>query len=250
MGALHRRIEITTRPVGLDHYEAHSVVEDDYHHFRVSVRAESGRVSAVSSEALRNPNTLCSSAGLRLSEIIGMPLSAASWAVARVADPSQQCTHQFDLAGLAVAALAQQRPRRLYEAVIPDRVSGCTTASLRRDGEDILTWDLRDQTVIGPEPYCGRSVGAGFSAFTQSLPLEEAEAALVLRRAVFISQGRSVNLDNPDLRGPVGGCWAWQPERMGTLKRLPESRRDFTGRADELGAMDHGWLRFEPASQS
>ena len=243
--ALNRRIEITTKRTELDRLEARSVVEDDFHHFRVRIRAVNGAVSEVFSEALRNPNTLCPSAGQRLSELIGMPLNEACSAVSRVADPRQQCTHQFDLAGLAVAALAQGRRRRIYEAVIPDRVSGRTVAILRRDGEEVLSWTLQDQTITDPAPYSGHGIGTGFSAFATSLPLEQAEAALVLRRAVFISQGRGVDVDRLGLNGPVGGCWAWQPERMRTLQRLPEARRDFTGQTQKLGSLDQDWLRFE-----
>ena len=36
-----------------------------------------------------------------------------------------------------------------------------------------------------------------------------------------------VLLEARDDRGPVGGCWAWQPQRIAQLRRLPENRRDF-----------------------
>jgi hypothetical protein len=245
MGALHRRIEVATCEMTGGWHEARSVVEDDYHHFRVTVRAKDGRVSEILSEALRNPNSLCPAAGHRLSELVGMSLSVAPTAVMEVTDPSQQCTHQLDLAGLAVAALSQRRPYRMYEASVPDRVAGKTTATLRRDSLEILRWEVFEMTLTAPVPYAGRSLGAGFSRFTRSLALDAAEAALVLRRAVFISQGRGVDLDTVGRRGPVGACWAWQPERNAQLERLPASRRDFTGRAHELASEDEGWLHFE-----
>ena len=244
-GALNRRIEIATRDTNDRGQEARSVVEDDFHHFRVIVRAHDGHVTGISSEALRNPNSLCPAAGNRLSELIGMKLNAASSAVMEITDPSQQCTHQFDLAGLAVAALSARRVHRVYEAAIPDRVDGQTIATLRRDGAEVLRWDVSGMTIVGPAPYVDRSLGSGFGRFVRSLALEEAEAALVLRRALFISQGRGVDFSKLGRSGPVGGCWAWQPERMGELERLPASRRDFTGRAEVLAGEDQDWLRFE-----
>lgn len=246
MGAFHRRVEISTRETDPGLVEGRAVVEDDFHHFRVEVCARDGRVTQTFSEAVRSPNTLCPGAGSRLAELIGMPLNESSAAVMQFTDARQQCTHQIDLAGLAVAALARRRQHRLYEATIPDRIERCTTATLRRDGEVALNWELTGTTITAPVPYAGHGIGSGFAGFTRSLPLEEAEAALVLRRAVFVSQGRSIDLDKlPDNFGPVGGCWAWQPERMGALKRLPDSRRDFTGHAHVLTLDDQRWLRFE-----
>jgi hypothetical protein len=245
MGTLHRRTEIAAREVSAGVFEARAVVEDDFHHFRVAVRASDGHVTEIWSQALRNPNTLCPSAGIRLSELIGMPLNAASAAVSEVTDARQQCTHQIDLAGLAVAALAQRRPHRVYEGAVPDRIDGRTVATLRRDGLEILQWALDDQTIVSPGPYAGRILGSGFTGFARGLPLEEAEAALVLRRIVFISGGRGVDFSAPGKVGPVGGCWAWQPERMAQAVRLPASKLDFTGRAEDLVQDDQDWIRFQ-----
>lgn len=243
MEALHRRIAIATRELGHDQHEARATVEDDYHHFRVTVRAEQGCVREVLSESLRNPTTLCPAAGQRLSELNGMKLSTSSVSVFAVTDASEQCTHQFDLAGLAIAALGRGITRRVYEAAVPDRVEGRTTATLRRDGQHVLCWDVEDMTIVSP--HAGQSLGAGFTAFTRKLPQDEAEAALVLRRALFISQGRGMNLDAATYKGPIGGCWAWQPSRLVELTRLPSSRRNFTGRPEVLGTRDHDWLNFE-----
>ena len=243
-GVFRRRVAIVTRAVADGSAQARCVVEDDFHHFRVIVSARNGAVTAVSHQALRTPNTLCDAAGGRLGELVGMVLDPASSAVVGAADQFQQCTHQFDLAGLGVAALALGRPRRVYDVTVPDRVGERTRAVLAADGVDALVWDVEDMTVLGPEPYSGRSLGAGFTRFTRSLPQEEAEAALVMRRALFVSRGRGVNFDEIGQRGPVGGCWAWQPERMDRLRRQPENRRDFTEMAGHLLLGDDDWLEF------
>jgi hypothetical protein len=245
MGALHRRIEIVTRQTGPDSAEARTAIEDDYHHFRVTIRQQGGRVSEAFSQALRHPTTLCPAAGDRLAELVGMPLSDASAAVNQTTDPRQQCTHQFDIAGLAVAALARGLPRRLYEAAVPDSADGRRTAVLKRDGEIVLQWEMQGFVIEAPAPYAGRDLGGGFTGFARSLPLEDAEAALVLRRAVFISFARGFDLDAPDIpTGPLGGCWVRQPERYDQARRVMGSTWDFSGRDETLLSDDKAWLAF------
>jgi hypothetical protein len=245
MGTYHRRIEIRTQTTGPGRSEARCALEDDFHHFRVVVEFEKNQVAEIGSEGFRVPNTLCPSAGHRLRELIGMPLNEASAAVFAVTDQHQQCTHQFDMAGLAIAVMAQKCSHRHYEIAVPDRVEGHTVATVRCDSNEMLRWDVVEMTIQGPAPFTGQSLGAGFTRFTRDLPLRIAEAALVLRRGLFVSQGRRINIDALGRNGPVGGCWAWQPERMEELERLPSSRRDFTGHAGLLTIEDQAWLRFD-----
>jgi hypothetical protein len=247
MGALRRRIEVVSRRVGDFGAEARAVVEDDFHHFRVVVRQRDGQVTEAFAEALRSPTVLCPSAGERLVEIVGMPLSKASAAVLERTDARLQCTHMIDLAGLAVAALGQDRGRRVYEAAVPDRVDGRTTATLHCDGRLILEWDMDRSKIDSPAAYAGVDIGSGFTQWSQRLSLDEAEAALVLRRAVFISGGRGIDLDAPGRRtGPLGGCWAWQPERSAQAQRNIGSTHDFTSRPEALTSADRDWLLFSP----
>ena len=173
-----------------------------------------------------------------------MSLDPACAAVLNQTDQFQQCTHQLDLAGLGVAGMALGRAQRTYEAIVPDRQDGHTVATLCVDGRPMLAWRVMDMTIEEPAPYEGRSMGAGFTQFTSSLGRDEAEAALVLRRALFVSQGRGLDLGALGVRGPVGGCWAWQPERIARLQRLPENRRDFSHRAQAILADDVEWLNF------
>jgi hypothetical protein len=219
-------------------------VEDDFHHFRVLLEAREGLVTAVRTDARRSPNSLCAAAGHQLQELVGMALDPACASVLNRTDQFQQCTHQLDLAGLGVAALALNRPHRTYEAAVPDRLNGRTVATLHVDGRLTLLWRVLSMTIEGPAPYEGRSLGAGFTQFTRSLCGDEAEAALVLRRALFVSQGRGIDLGSLRDRGPVGGCWAWQPERMAQLHRLPENRRDFSASAEAALAEDAEWFNF------
>jgi len=244
-GTFRRRVWVATRMQSGATLEARCAVEDDYHHFRVLLEARNGVVASVQTFARRSPNSLCHAAGHQLQDLVGMALDPACAAVLRQTDQFQQCTHQLDLAGLGVAAMALERPRRIYEVTVPDRQDGRTIAKLHADGQLMLTWRVVDMTIEGPAPYEGRSMAAGFTQFTTSLSRDEAEAALVMRRALFVSQGRGLDLATLGDRGPVGGCWAWQPERISQLHRLPENRRDFADSAEDLLADDADWLNFQ-----
>lgn len=278
MGILHRRVEIATRSLPEGASEARACVEDDFHHFRLWMRARFGVVVNIKTWALRNPTNLCPAAGERVSDLIAMPLNEASAAVNERTDARQQCTHQLDLAGLAVAALARGIRRRTYKAAIPDRVDGATTATLWRDGEEILRWEIDGNAITGPPPYGGLSLGGGFTGFARALPtIDEAEAALVLRRAVFITGGRRENHPSSPLEGrgtaaegggggaraaamptpvaspapgvaqprtgPMGGCWVWQPQRA-PIAIGNDNKLDFTDRPEVLTADDQEWLAF------
>jgi len=243
MGTLHRRIEVVVRPAGDDLAEARAVVEDDFHHFRVTLRARDGRLVEAVSEAPRYPTSLCPAAGDRLSELVGLELTPAAAAVNEAVDPRQQCTHVFDIAALAVAALAQKRPHRIYEAAVSDPEDEHISAELKRDGETVLAWKLKRARILAPEPYAGRTVGSGFTPFARTLPPEETEAALVLRRAVFVAGGRRV-ADSGQGGPPVGGCWVFQPERVNLFERRQGVRFDFTGRPQDLAVDDQDWLKF------
>jgi hypothetical protein len=248
VGTLRRRIEIATRPdIGGAGGEARAVVEDDFHHFRVVVRHAAGQVVHAAAQPMRFPTAICPLAGDQLGELVGMSLATSSVAVMERTDARQQCTHMIDLAGLAVAAAACGTTRRTYEAEVPDREGRRTRAVLRRDGAPVLAWDMMGSTITGPAAYEGRGIGSGFTGWARAaLPRDEAEAALVLRRAVFISGGRRVDLDNPEHRtGPIGGCWTWQPERAARAVRVVGSTLDFTDRAHDLTVGDEGWLAFE-----
>ena len=76
----------------------------------------SSRCGAV---ALRTPWTLCRGAVNVLDRLVGMPLSADPQAVYRHADGRAQCTHLFDLAGLAISHAARGIAERQYDVEVP-----------------------------------------------------------------------------------------------------------------------------------
>lgn len=228
--------------------EARAVVEDDYHHFRVAIFHDGRQVTGSRTLDLRKPFTLCGAAGQRLQQLVGAPLSGDVMDVFRRVDARQQCTHQLDIAALAIAAAARSTQRRRYDIEIPLHAAGFV-AELWRDGEEVLCWDMVDERITAPEPFNGLGIGAGFSGWVaKHLGEEDAEAALVLRRGVFLAIGR--RRDEPMLAQatPTGVCWVHQPARHARALGISHSVVDFSNAPQRLTADDEQWIRFADAS--
>lgn len=240
-GALHRVVRMAVA-AGV----SRAVVEDDFHHFRLTVRHAEGLVTETVSEAFRFPYSLCPDAGGRLQELAGFALTPRAADVFRHTDPRLQCTHQFDLAALAIAAAARGSGRA-YSVVVPDLVDGRTRAALWSGGRELLSWLVEDYAVIEPAPYAGLGLGQGFTDWvTRNLDVDDAEAALVLRRGVFVSRGRRMldELDSQKHAPDRGGCWVRQPGRAENASRNVRSWRDFSTDPNMLTRSDDAWLAF------
>lgn len=223
-----------------------AALEDDFHHFRVEVASSASRVSRIDGKVLRKPYTLCSDAIYQLEALVDMPLAASSHEVMRVADPAEQCTHLLELAGLAIAAAARGTARRQYDIAVPDRIGDRTHPTLARDGEPLLEWNVLGSEIEGPARYAGVGIYHGMARWAlATLPAEEAEAALVLRRGTSISKGRGMNLDAQVHAEPRGNCFAQQPRRSQQAIRVVGSTLDFVGRPADLCAEDLEWLAFD-----
>ena len=115
------------------------------------------------------------------------------------------------------------------QACVDDCRDGPRQAILDRDGVQALAWRLDGETILPPHRQAGLNLRQ-LKHWAPSLPSAEREAALLLRRAVFISIGRTFDPDaqedvpNP----PPGACFAHQPENFDPAARFRGSRRDFT----------------------
>jgi hypothetical protein len=240
-GAYRRRILLVSSS-----NEVRAELEDDFHHFRVTIAHDGARVRAVRGEGVRFPWTTCPLAASQLAPIAGMPLSIRSTAVGEVVSARDNCTHMFDLAGLAVAHAARAGERRQYDVAVRDPVDGRREATIERDGDLVLSWVVDRDTILDPPPYAGRPLRGAFLAWAESaLEPETAEAAIVLRRACHIAHGRMQDLDVYDDARPLlsfmaGSCFTFQPERGEEALRVKGSVRDFT---DDRGRL----LRASPA---
>ncbi len=213
-------------------------VEDDFHHFGLTITHNDYIVTDVSAHTERAPWSTCAAAGLPLRVLTGKPLIQRASDVGRYIDMRLQCTHLFDLAGLALAHASHRRTHRRYEAVVRDVPRhGAAQALLSRDGEVALAWHVSDATISDPPSHAGRSLSRGFRAWTETMPEEEAEQAFVLRRAIMVAGGRKVDLDRFDNAADTGMppvCHTYQPENLPSAMRNKGSTRNFEGGAADM----------------
>jgi hypothetical protein len=237
-GSYRRRIRVTR--VAATRVDA--ALEDDFHMFAVTVRHDGERVTRIDARAGRWPWSTCPDAGGRLDELVGMALAPRCTAVAAVANPRWQCTHQFDLAGLAVAHATRAATTREYDVEVPPAgADGVRTPRLWRDGRLVHEWTVSVASgLVAPAPFTAAPWRGGFIRWADAeLPPDDAEAAIVLRRACDIGMGRGMDLEAygcaDELAGIMTGvCYTMQPEVMAVARRNVGSIRDFADAPDAL----------------
>ena len=167
------------------------------------------------------------------------------------ADGIMTDVHMFDLAGLVMAHLASGRSHRRYEALIEDReiiawekghrrLLGNGSASLLRDGREVLFWQIDKRMIAGPGAWAGQPLVEGFRERTEAMPLDAAEAATVLRRAVMVAGGRTLDPDRYRTardRGQSGVCYTFLEENRDAGIRVFGNTRNYE-RSDE-GMLSH-----------
>jgi len=235
-GSYRRRIRLVNEP-GL----VRGGLEDDFHYFRVAVRHDGSVVTGVEVEAFRWPWTTCPDAGNQLQLLVGMPLSPRCLAVGDHANPRLQCTHQFDLTGLAIAHATRDEHARQYDADVPYGTGrdGSQDVRLWRDGELALSWTIEGFACVAPEPYASVPWRGGFLRWAdEHLDPDTAEAAIVLRRAAYISPVRFFDLDRYERPGDVtpiaGQCFTYTDGAAQRAERQIGSKRDYTHRPEAL----------------
>jgi hypothetical protein len=243
MQRFRRRIELAGQQDGQGG-QVRAVLEDDFHHFRVALEHRGGVVAAVRGETPRHPFSACPGAAPELNRLAGMRLDSIANSVTLYTDATQQCTHMFDLAGLAIALAARGDRYRRYDIEVPRHVDGRSHARLWRDGALLLEWEVDGSTIVGPAPYAGVDMRKGMARWALgTLPAEEAEAALVLRRCALISLGRLKDIDREPHAHLTGRCYAQQPARAPQAIRIVGSTWDFSARPQALCLDDQAWLR-------
>jgi hypothetical protein len=220
-------------------------LEDDPHRHGVEIHHDGRRVTAVRGHALRVPWSACPGATGVLDRLIGMELSDDPLAVYAHTGSREQCTHLFDVAGLAVAHAARGTVRRQYDAQVPILTAqGARTATLFRDGERVLEWELAwslpGSTLTGPARWAGQSIRRVLDRARElCTDLDELEAVAILRRAVHISGCRLANLDLHDTPAAFaaslrGACHVFGRSGPLPATRVRGSTRDFTHNPDDM----------------
>jgi hypothetical protein len=218
-------------------------LEDDQHYFTVRLQHDGEHVTAISSESVRAPWTTCPAAGAQLQALIGVPLSDRCLEVAGHTRSDQHCTHQLDVATLAVAhaarVVAGGATRRQYDMVVPFGLleGERHMVTLARDGEALLAWELDDGRIVAPPPWTDAE--GGFARWADAtFDADTAEAAISLKRAISIGMSRGIDLDAyatlAHMPGLSARCWSMQPERAPVAFRNRGLIRDYDERPDAM----------------
>jgi hypothetical protein len=232
-----RRIRITTAPG-----KARADIEDDAHRYGVALLHDGNKVTAIRGEGLRTPWTLCIDAAKLVDRLIGMPLTADPAAIYKYTDGTQQCTHAFDVAGLAIAHAYRGTPQRQYDIDVPYPVLSYDlpkTVTLYRDGQLVLQWTVEGGVVTSPPRYAGQDLAGILRWARTTLPdPDDYEAVVVARRATHISGVKTTDLDQRQSAGEggssMGRCWVFQPERAYVAWRIKGNTRDFSEGTDQM----------------
>ena len=221
-------------------------LEDEVHHFGVTIIHDETQVVDVAVATVRFPYTTCGAAGAPFRKVIGAPLTERATDIGQVVDMRIQCTHLYDLAALLVAFAASGRRRRRYEAVVDDRpfvglnpvgrrVMGEGKARLQQDGVDVLCWQIDGQTVTGPGEWAGWPLMDGFRRRSEMLEIERAEQAFVMRRAIMVANGRTAaRYPLPRDRGWPGVCHTFQPHVREYAERIEGMRKNYAASSDGM----------------
>ena len=236
-----RRIVVTA----IDATTVCSVLEDDFHHFEVTLRHDGRRIVDVRNDSHRYPWTTCPAAAVNLAQLVGADLSPRFTHAARVASAQHNCTHQFDAAAHAITAASTGRHYRQYDCEIASLLTAPPGEYRNRvwvDGVLAHDWGVtagRGATAL-PAPFDRAPWKGGFMRWAdEHLDPDRAEIAIVLRRACDIGMGRGMPLDAipiaSDLLATMQGvCHSMQPDVAPAGVRNVGSIRDFAERADAL----------------
>jgi Protein of unknown function (DUF2889) len=216
---------------------------DDCHAFRVELRHDGQRVTAVDSQSIRYPLDVCPGAGTALQTVIGAPIDESMLSLKSHANHSTNCTHLFDLASLCIIQAAREKTERerLYEIAIPDLIYRRTTGVLQCNGRDVLVLAVDGGRISSPERYRGQNIFRGFARWAVGeLRGEELAAALILQRGFLVSGARAHNLSGMGVVAalstsmPRGVCFATQPDLMQNAVTRPENTLDFSASPETL----------------
>ncbi len=239
--AYRRRIRVETLEPGV----VRSDLQDDFHHFVITLRHDGDVIGSVEAESIRWPWSTCPSAAEPLRKLASMPLARRFTAAGRFTDPKQNCTHQFDAACHAITHAAWGRTERVYDVEVPrrDPVTGASYCRLWVDGDLTLAWNVSWEGIVDVvAPFTTAPWKGGFMRWAdETLAEDDAERAITLRRACDIGMGRGMDLDAIPVASQLppmmaGVCHTMQPDFVAVALRHVGSIRDFAPDPDLLDA--------------
>jgi hypothetical protein len=241
--AYRRRVHVVTLQPGV----VETALQDDFHHFVVTLRHDGERVESADAQSRRWPWSTCPDAAVPLRQLAGMPLARRFTGAGRWTYLKQNCTHQFDAACHTITHAAWQRTARVYDVEVPrrDPATGASRCRLWVDGELSLEWEITWAGIVAATPpFDVAPWKGGFMRWAdETLPEDAAERAITLRRACDIGMGRGMDLDaiavaNDLPRTMAGVCHTMQPGVVEVAFRHVGSIRDFARTPDLLVGND------------
>ena len=201
-------------------------LEDHIHHVVVSLAHDDTRVLSIDGRGVRLPWSSCPGAVGALRELVGSAIGSRPV----VGDMGAHCTHLLDCASSAVRFAGTDASSRRYTLSVTeagdedDRHGVIVTAVARSDDGRELELRTDGTTILEPTVHHGRSLRAGFSRWaTDELDPEDAEMAILLRRAIWMRLSIAIDLDQLDVLSqsgvPRSSCYASQPERIHVATR-------------------------------
>jgi hypothetical protein len=236
------------RLVNVDAGRTIGELEDDCHHFRIDLRHDGNRIERADGTYMRGPWTTCALAGEPLRAVEGRPLAARASAIGDYADARANCTHMFDLTGLAMAQARRAVRERQYDLVVTDwqGPSLQQSATIWRDGETIVHWDLEQREVSGPADWVGAPLRNKFIRWAEDhFDADIAEAAIALRRVIDIAVSRTGDLDRFERAEGMtssvmmGRCMTYSPQYVPLAIRVKGSARNWEHHAPLMLADMH-----------
>jgi len=214
-------------------------LEDDFHRFRVMLGHDGERVTSVEGEAQRHPWSACPGAVAPLRLLVGTPLNERCTKLTKHADIRSNCTHLFDIAGLAIAFATRKEEQRFYLATLPRGLLDRKVARLYKNNALALEWEVGKTEIFQPEKYAGVSMKGDFVSWVEdNLDAEEAEAASILRRCIYIGSGRGKDLKSGTVArvygNKIGACHTYKPGTAENAIWMDGSRQDWTECQDRL----------------
>ena len=199
-----------------------AAIEDRFHNFRIEAHLFEGSVTSVDIDPIRYPYTLCPAAGSQLNLLSGQPVSRRMSDYSRNLDSRHQCTHQFDVAVMALALAARGVTQRRYDIEAEELAPDHFTGTVLKDGLCVLEMEVRADVIVSPAELAGQSLGSGFTGVVSTLDEELAESALLLRRMIYIviNARLAEEYERADHAPPFAGCWVQQPTRNKQAERI------------------------------
>lgn len=185
-GVCRRLIRVVAEPG-----QVHAELSDNFHEMRCRILHDGQVVSGIRGETVRVPTSGCSAAVAILQDLVVTSLDEPKSKFYEGGKALHHCTHLFDLCVISIRH-ARLAPHVVnYEAVVPDEADGPVWIQVKRDGNLVHRWQVRNGIVIMPRQLRGKALGKGFARWAAGMfDEDDLEAATILARTWLIAIGR------------------------------------------------------------